>query len=108
MLSSAPASVFHAKPWETLPQLPAGLSSRLTASIEMWPQHLTTLINISICSDTAIEFEHRVSSEGDLLIDDLQLEQCGNFSCTVTNKHGHDSVSHQLTVHGESDIVIII
>ena len=56
---------------------------------------------ILIFSDTKIDFAHEVLSDGDLLIEDLKFENSGNFTCSIINMHGQDSITHSLTVHGE-------
>ena len=56
-------------------------------------------------SDTKIDFAHQVSSDGDLLIEDLKFENSGNFTCSIINMHGQDSITHTLTVHGEFALI---
>lgn len=41
--------------------------------------------------------------DGRLVLQDTRREDSGNYTCTATNQHGSDSVSHALTVLGEPD-----
>ena len=59
-------------------------------------------------SDTKIEFPNEVLSVGDLLIEDLKLGYSGNFTCSVINMHGQESIVHSLEVHGKCHIHILV
>ena len=52
-------------------------------------------------SNTQITFPHQVLPSGDLSIEDPLEVQSGNFTCTATNIHGWDVLTHTLTVHGK-------
>ena len=79
-----------------------GLASKLS-SYEIFIFYCSN--NLSTFSDTKIDFAHQVSSDGDLLIEDLKFENSGNFTCSIINMHGQDSITHTLTVHGEFALI---
>ena len=46
--------------------------------------------------------------EGSLFIKEVDRTDAGEYSCYVENTFGHDTVTHQLVVHGELKIVKMI
>ena len=59
-----------------------------------------------ILSDEEIESAQARQEEGQLVIDEVQLSHGGNYSCSVHNIHGSDSILYSLHVHCK--IIIII
>ena len=79
----------------------------LASKLKLFEEYIELIVSF-ILSDTKIEFAHEVLSNGDLLIEDLNLENSGNFTCSIINMHGQDSITHTLTVHGKLMKYIII
>ena len=59
-----------------------------------------------IYSDEEIESAQARQDDSQLVIDEVQLSHGGNYSCSVHNIHGSDSILYSLHVHCK--IIIII
>ena len=61
----------------------------------------TKQISDHIFSDNEIEIEHPHARQEDsqLVIDEVQMNHSGNYSCMVINIHGSDSILYSLHVH---------
>lgn len=49
-----------------------------------------------------------VKGDGGLVVQEAQRQDSGNYTCTVTNKHGYDQITYSLTVLGESRASVLL
>ena len=81
---------------------PVGTTVTFSCTARSEPQH--TIIwkfnNVVIISQSKYTIE-TTSTVSNLTIMDIQVEDAGTFSCTVSNIHGNDTASGQLDVQSE-------
>lgn len=49
-----------------------------------------------------------VKGDGGLVVQEAQRQDSGNYTCTVTNKHGYDQITHALTVLGKCPLLLSV
>lgn len=56
---------------------------------------------------TKMESDRRrlLQADGRILLQDARRDDSGNYTCTASNEHGSDSITHVLSVLGECDML---